>query len=64
MNARDERLSQRNQDIISKFIQLSNKKYKGKTKLYTKPTIFAMLSETFYLSPRTIEGIVFNKDNY
>lgn len=57
---RASRTEKRNKDISKKFFKLSNKKYKGKVRLYTTETILAMLSEEFYLSERTIEDIIFS----
>tara|TARA_R110002111_G_scaffold180375_2_gene245986 strand:- start:550 stop:738 length:189 start_codon:yes stop_codon:yes gene_type:complete len=57
---RTARTEKRNKDIAKKFLKLSNKKYKGRVKLYTTDTILAMLSEEFYLSERTIEDIIFS----
>ncbi len=54
------RIKQRNQDIKNKFIELTNKKYKGRVRLYTTDTVIAMLAEEFYLAERTIEDIVFS----
>jgi len=58
-----ERLKARNEKIVERFIELSNKKYKG-TKLYTKDAILTMLSDEFYLSEYTIDDIVFNRKKY
>lgn len=63
-NERLIRLEERNKRIKEKFILLSNKKYKEKTKLYTQDTIFLMLSQEFFLAPRTIEDIVFERVEY
>ncbi len=60
---RGSRLGMRNEAILKRFAQLSNMRYKGKTKMYTNDTIFAMLSEEFYLSERTINDILFRTKN-
>jgi hypothetical protein len=61
-NTQKERLKKRNEKIKQKFIALSNKRF-GIEKLYTNKAIFAMLSEQFFLSSKTIENIVFSKED-
>lgn len=56
---KQQRLQNRDTKIRSRFQKLRNKRYKDKTQLYSDDTIFQMLSEEFYLSPKTIEAIIF-----
>lgn len=58
---RDARLAKRNKKIKERYLILSDKKYKNK-KLYVNDAVFEMLADEFYLSPITIEKIVFSKD--
>ena len=50
-------------DIRDGYIKWLDKKYKG-TQKYTDAYIFLVLSEKYYLSPRTIENIVFSRIGY
>ncbi len=50
-------------DIRKGYVGWSDKKYKG-IKKYTDAYIFLVLSERYYLSPRTIENIVFSRVGY
>lgn len=61
---RKERLEKRDEKITNRFNELSSKKYKNKTKLYTQDAVLDMLAEEFYLSARTIENIVFGRVTY
>jgi len=63
MNKRNKRLLKRNEKIVSRFVKLSDKKYKGE-KLYAKKAVLVMLSTEFHLSERTIDDIVFNRIKY
>lgn len=62
-NERIERIILRNKAIEERYTELSAKKYK-RTKLYSQEAIFQMLSDEFYLSPRTIEDIVCGRTKY
>lgn len=59
--AKQQRLQKRNQLILRRYKELSEQKRKGK-KVNRTLIILDMLSEEFFLSPRTIEGIIFNKE--
>ena len=50
-------------DAIRKdYLKYTNKKYKG-VRIYTDSYIFKKLSEKYYLSPATIENIVYSRIN-
>ena len=63
-NYRKQRLLKRNELIINRFFDISSKKYKGESKLYSNETILTMLSDEFHLSVFTIEDIVFGRVKY
>lgn len=50
----------RNEQIKKDFTKLTNKKRNG-VKLYTQAVILAQLGDKYFLSPKTIEDIVFNR---
>lgn len=57
---RDNRLEQRNAKIRERFEILSSKRENGK-KVYANEYCIWKVAEEFYLSERTVEGIIFKK---
>lgn len=57
---RNERLEQRNAKIRERFDALSGKRENGK-KIYTNEYCISKVADEFYLSERTVEGIIFKK---
>ena len=51
------------EDIRKDYLKMSEIKYKG-VKKYSHEYILKKLSEKYYLSPATIEHIVFNRGAY
>jgi len=49
--------------IRSEYVKWDAKRYKN-TRIYTDSYIFVKLSEKYFLSPRTIEHIVFSRGKY
>tara|TARA_Y100000782_G_scaffold111876_1_gene140915 strand:- start:9385 stop:9600 length:216 start_codon:yes stop_codon:yes gene_type:complete len=60
-STREQRIKRRNTLIADRYGQLYDKRHKSGARLYTHEAIFAMLSEEFYLAPRTIEDIIFSR---
>lgn len=49
--------------VRADYAKWSNKKYKG-VKIYADPYIYFKLSEKYFLSPRTVEEIIFYRTKY
>jgi hypothetical protein len=58
---RRKRIELRNAAINKRYEELSRKKVNN-AKLYTNEAKFEMLAAEFFLSPRTIDDIIFNKN--
>lgn len=58
------RLKRRNERIIKRYLELKDKKYKGKVQAYSDAKIWFMLSEEFSLAPAYLEKLVFNRVTY
>lgn len=48
------------EDIRSRYEKLSKKLYKG-VPMYSQPFILQKLSEEFYLSPKTINDVIYHR---
>jgi len=57
MAKNNQRLKKRNVKIKTKYKELSQKKYNGKT-LYRYDTILEMIADEFYVQPRTVRAIL------
>jgi hypothetical protein len=58
--ARKKRLNERNEAIIKRYEELSEKKVKN-VKLYSTEAKIQMVADEYFLSTRTIEEIIFWK---
>lgn len=67
MSRDSKQIGQRDKDIKSYYLELTNKRYKGRVNsvpLYSEAAILEMVADKFYLSAKTIEKIVFNRVTY
>lgn len=51
------------EDIRAAYTRWTNRKYKG-VQIYREKLIYLRLAEQFYLSPKTIEDIVYYRTKY
>lgn len=58
--ARKQRLIDRNNAIVKRYDELSEKKYKN-VKVYSTAVKLQMVADEFFLAARTIEEIIFSK---
>ncbi len=57
---RTETINRRNKDIISLYLKHKDKRKHGK-QIYSNEYIIAFVAHKFYLSPSTIEDIIFHR---
>ena len=63
MAADKDLIQQKYTDIRDAFQKWSNKTYKN-VRMYSETYILLKLSEQFYLSPRTIENVVYHRVSF